>query len=348
MKRVLFYITGHGFGHATRIIKVINELSASAKNVLPVINTAVPKWLFDQQVTADFEYVLCENDIGAIQKDWRRVDKLETLKQYSQFMETESAFTAEQLDFVKQNKVTAIVTDIPASALLIAHKAGVSGFGITNFSWDWIYAPYVEEYPQYRFVVDHIRKCYGLADCLLRLPFYGDTSAFPVVEDIPLIATQSTLKRDKAVGQLGIDANKKIVLLYLGNFDYGRILSDEILRRQDYYFMPPEMCKNSHLPFQDLLNAADVVLTKPGYGMVSECIANQTPIMYTDREDFQEYEPLVAGISKYAHNSFVTQEDLFNGNWFEQIGHLLMTEYNWPKIAINGAQVAAKKILESI
>ena len=348
MKTVLFYITGHGLGHSTRIIEVINQLFTKAPEVLSLVNTSAPEWLFKQQVVADFRYIPCKNDIGAIQKDWRNVDKLETLRQYSEFIEKEVTFTKEQLHFVKQNNVAAIVSDIPAMAFVVAKKAGIPGFGITNFSWDWIYAPYAKEYPQYQFVVEHIRQCYCLADCLLRLPFYGDLSAFPVMEDIPLIATRSKMEKDNVIRYMNIGADKKIVLLYLGSFDYEKVLSDEILRKTNYHFMPPEMYTMSKLPFQALLKAADVVVTKPGYGIVSECIANKTPIMYTNREDFGEYHSLVKGIKKYTHNLFIPEEELLNGKWAEHLEYLLAAEYRWPEIAINGAEIAAAKILESI
>ena len=35
--------------------------------------------------------------------------------------------------------------------------------------------------------------------------------------------------------------------------------------------------------YEDLVAAVDVVLTKPGYGIVSECVANDTALLYTSR-----------------------------------------------------------------
>ncbi len=348
MKKILFYITGHGFGHAAPMTEVINQLIAKDPQLVPVINTGSPGWFFKRRIAADFEYISCENDIGAVQKDWRRVDKFETLRQYSEFIEKETVFMRQQVDFVKQNNVCAVISDIPAAAFVVAKKSGVPGIGITNFSWDWIYEPYLEEYPQYRFVVEHIRQCYSFADRLLRLPFHGDMSAFPVVEDIPLIAMRSTAERVQVLNDLNIDADRKIVLLYFGSFDYGKVLSDEMLKHRDYCFICPETDGVCELPFIDLIKAADVVVTKPGYSIVSECVANQTPIMYTAREDFSEYDVLVNGIRKYAHNCFIPERDMFGGKWAEYIDQLLAAEFSWPEIAINGAETAAAKILESI
>ena len=68
MRSILFYITGHGFGHATRVIETINQLSDKAPDVLALIATSVPKWLFEQQVKGDFRYINSEND-GTIGDD---------------------------------------------------------------------------------------------------------------------------------------------------------------------------------------------------------------------------------------------------------------------------------------
>jgi len=356
MERVLFYITGHGFGHATRVIEVINELVKAAPRVRPLISTAAPRWLFEERAAPGFEYLQCENDVGVAQKDWRGVDKRETLRRCAEFIRKELTLLQTQLDLVARTKVAAIVSDIPAVAFLVARKAGVPGFGITNFSWDWIYAPYLAEYPEYRFVVEHIRGSYSTADCLLRLPFHGDLSAFPVIEDIPLIARRSGLEREEIRRRLSLDRNRKMVLVYLGRFEHEKALSDppagrragETRRRDDYVFLAPRDIKPAGLLFQDLVKAADAVVTKPGYGIVSECIANRTPILYTSRQDFREYDALVDGIKKYAHGRFLPPEDFLGGRWAAHLDELLSAEYEWPEVAVNGAETAARRILRAM
>ena len=76
MKKILFYITGHGFGHATRTIEVINRLRSTERRFQPVISTTVPEWLFRREVNGDLQYVLCDNDVGAVQKDWKAKIKI--------------------------------------------------------------------------------------------------------------------------------------------------------------------------------------------------------------------------------------------------------------------------------
>ena len=56
-----------------------------------------------------------------------------------------------------------------------------------------------------------------------------------------------------------------------------------------------EQLYGSGLRYEDLVAACDVVATKPGYGIIAECVANRTAILYTSRGRFVEYDVLVAG-----------------------------------------------------
>ncbi|MFH1762453.1 MAG: hypothetical protein ABIA63_15245 [bacterium] len=346
MKKVLFYITGHGFGHAIPVIEVIKQLRKLNPDLMPVLNTAAPDTFFKRCLEGEYKYIRCKNDVGAIQKDWRYVDKLKTLERYANLIKQEPDLINEQMSFIRQNRIKAVISDIPAIAFVIAKEAGIPSFGISNFSWDWIYSPYVEEYPAFKYVVDHIRECYSKAGQLLRLPFHGDLSAFPVIHDIPLISQRAKLSREETIKRLNLNPAIKIVLVYLGNFDFRRVLTREILNNKNFTLVSFDILNGSNDMAPDLLNAADIVVTKPGIGIVSDAIAARTPVLYTSREDFQEYHVLVKGLKKYAHCRLLPLEDLLAGNWLEHLNALLSSEHNWPKIDVNGAEIAARKISE--
>ena len=42
----------------------------------------------------------------------------------------------------------------------------------------------------------------------------------------------------------------------------------------------------SGLRYEDLVHAADAVETKPGYGIIAECLAHETALLYTSRGHF--------------------------------------------------------------
>ena len=65
------------------------------------------------------------------------------------------------------------------------------------------------------------------------------------------------------------------------------------------------------LTYQDVVAAADVVISKPGYGIVSECIANNTALVYTSRGRFAEYDVFVAEMPRVLRCRFLSQDDLW-------------------------------------
>ncbi len=67
--------------------------------------------------------------------------------------------------------------------------------------------------------------------------------------------------------------------------------------------------------YEDLVRAVDVVVTKPGYGIISECLANDTALLYTSRGDFREYQVLVDAMPAFLRCAFIDHDDLFAGQW---------------------------------
>ena len=97
--------------------------------------------------------------------------------------------------------------------------------------------------------------------------------------------------------------------------------------------------------YQDLVAAADLVITKPGYGIISECVANDTPLLYTSRGPFVEYDVFVAEMPRVLRCRFLPQEDLRAGRWRPHIDALLAQSAPPERARIDGAQVAAALLL---
>ena len=66
--------------------------------------------------------------------------------------------------------------------------------------------------------------------------------------------------------------------------------------------------------YEDLVRAVDVVVTKPGYGIIAECLANDTALLYTSRGHFIEYDVLVAAMPHFLRARYIGHADLFAGD----------------------------------
>ena len=92
----------------------------------------------------------------------------------------------------------------------------------------------------------------------------------------------------------------------------------------------------------DLIAAADVVVTKPGYGIIADCISTATPMLYTSRGQFREYDLLVAEMPRFVQCRFISPPDLLGGRWRSSLEALLAQPAPPETIDVHGAETAAE------
>jgi hypothetical protein len=90
-----------------------------------------------------------------------------------------------------------------------------------------------------------------------------------------------------------------------------------------------------------VLASCDAVVSKPGYGILSDCVANAKPIVYAEREDFIEYPLLERELKRYLRNVHIPAADLYAG----QLGPALAASESAPApqetLRAGGAEKAA-------
>jgi L-arabinokinase len=364
---IVFYVSGHGFGHTSRIVQVIHALVRRRPDATIIVKTSAPRRLYDRAVGRPFEFMEMACDTGMAQVDSVRIDVAESLRQAEDFQAKLPDLASAEASFLSERAARVVVGDIPPLAFQAAAEAGIPSIAIGNFTWDWIYEAYpAESLPPF---VEDIRNTYRLARRALRLPMAGGFCGLEgVTRDIPFIARRSHREPDdvrRAVGLLPRHLDKPLVLASFGGYgieglDTGTIagLSDYRIAITDSPRKGPRLqpdagllhlserhLERAGLRYEDLVRAADVVVTKPGYGIISEAIANDTAILYTSRGHFVEYDVLVKEMPRYLRAEFIDQGNLLRGNWAPALEKLLNQPPPPEKPAMNGADVAATEIL---
>ena len=87
---------------------------------------------------------------------------------------------------------------------------------------------------------------------------------------------------------------------------------------------PPNLVLLPHdhgLSFQDLVLGADAVISKPGYGIISECVAaGQTPLVLCDgTPEFCEHAVLLDWAPRYLPLGRLSRAQLRGGEWSEAL-----------------------------
>jgi hypothetical protein len=329
-------------------MEVVRALWARRPEVTVHFRTVLPRWIFDFNLRGTFTLSACRLDVGAVQRDSLSLDAEATLRAYAALAARKDALIASEVAAVAPARPALIFADIPALAFDVAARLGVPGVAMTNFSWDWIYADYARDFAGYEAMVADLRTSYARATVLLRLPLHGDLSAFPHIADVPFVARSATLTRAAVCKRLGIGvALRRPPLVPRGvTFIVVQSAADDTVPPPPCRLVPTAELAAARVRHEDLVAAGDAVMTKPGYGIVAECIANATPIVYTPRGRFAEYACLVAGIEAHLPHAFISNEDLYAGRWTPALESVFAQPRRRPHVDVNGADVAADALLK--
>ena len=362
---VVFYISGHAFGHASRCIEVINALLAAGGHAQVVVRTSAARWLFDVTVRGPIEWhpVVC--DTGVEQRDSLNLDEPRTIEHAARFMAGLDDLAAAEAEFLRLRGATLVVGDIPPLAFRAAHLAGVPAVALGNFTWDWIYAGYPEALASAPDLVPAIRRAYGHASLALRLPMHGGFDAWcsPIV-DLPFVARHSAREPGEVRARIGVPEGRRLALASFGGLGISGLPLEPLGRLDGWSVVttahaleavgaPPPGVRvledaavyGSGLRYEDLVRAADVVVTKPGYGIIAECLANDTAILYTDRGRFAEYDVLVESMPGLVPCRYITRPDLLAGRWQDHLDAVAAQPWPAARPRTDGASLAARRLL---
>ena len=285
-----------------------------------------------------------ETDTGVVQIDSLHLDARATIDRAGTFMASFDARVAAEVELLRDQDAKAVIADLPPLGIAAAHAAGLPAIAYGNFTWDWIYANYDGSTDLAR----RIGEIYSHTTLALRLPMWGGFDTMPNVRDLPFVARQSHRDPEDTRRALGISLHNRVVLVSFGG--YGLHGSTKPNLHGYRVLWPGDVDEaamyDAGYRYEDLVRAVDVVATKPGYGIISECIANDTALLYTSRGNFREYPVLVQEMPQYLRCAFIEQDELLSGNWQPHLDRLLAQPLPPMKPATNGAEVAADLILK--
>lgn len=387
-KNILFYLSGHGFGHAVRQIEIMKEIFK--KNIEYncefniFVRTAAPEWLFansfghyfseyfrqrqrqyDKKCWSErFRFSHLINDVGTIQKDSLNIDSDATLRNARKFYLNIPKLAETEYSFIRANKIDIVVGDITPLAFAAANGTRIPAIGITNFSWDYIYEGFLDEHPAFEEVIDCLKTYYSRCDLLLKLPYSCPLDAFPKSKDVPLLARTPYLSREDVFDILNYNPkdfeNKKTAMISFGGFDTNGLKLNALNDFKDFIFLttlPPDSVSGypenvryvdtstAGISFENLFKIFDVIITKPGYGVVGDIICADSRCIYTDRGNFKEYDFLVSCLNNHARSAvYIEREKLLNCELSVALNAAFNENTNRSIIDTNGARCCAEII----
>ena len=139
-----YYITAHGYGHGVRSLDAIRALMSRSPDLAIHIVTDLPEdFLLNRLPKSPASVRPVPLDVGMVQLDSVRVDVEATLERVLDLVDREEQLLEREMQWQDEVGAGVVVCDIPSIPLDASSRRGVPALALGNFSWDWIYEPFV-------------------------------------------------------------------------------------------------------------------------------------------------------------------------------------------------------------
>ena len=136
----LFFISGHGFGHASRQVEIINALGARRPDLRVIIRSAVSPALLARTLRVPYELRPASATRASCRSTSIAHDDAATVRAaVDVLLRRSTTRVGRRPTRWPGTSVELIVGDIPPLAFEVAARLDVPSVAIANFTWDWIY-----------------------------------------------------------------------------------------------------------------------------------------------------------------------------------------------------------------
>ena len=287
--KILYYITDHGLGHASRTAAVVRELLQM--NAKVVIRNNDPLSFFKKSLPT-CKIIKGPTDFVPIMnsKNKMKFDIIKTRKSIHNWIKNLPKIIEKESILIKKEKPDIIVSDVSIMPILVASTNQIKSVVVSNFVWsDTLDLPNNTK--------TFLENAYKLADLVIKLPL-GTNMNFKNKIEFGLVARNATKSRNDVRNSLGI-RQKKLVLVSLGGIHKTHFNHSEKFKIVD--ISKYSKIKNSlqNLEGQNLINASDLVICKCGYGFSSECLSFGRRFFYILEPAHKEAKSIHTDLLKY-------------------------------------------------
>lgn len=323
MKCICFYLSDHGFGHVARNIPIIVSVVKNYDTFVYVVcgerHIEFAKRNLETMLTAEqykrVAFRADHTDVGLICKDGTLDVNTEALTKAT--TDSLSAFPEKaerEAKWLKENKIDAVLCDMPIWSIEACELANVPLLYVGNFTWTELYREFLPEkiwqtYAHYYSKIKHT-MLYALHN--------DEMLEFLKNSEISETSVTARPFDEKAVAEIRAKHNSPIIFVALG-------MSAQFKEPVDVRSMPCDFYTTEGVPLvgdnvevipyttintQDYVSAADYVITKAGWGTVSECLLAKKPMALFSRDGVLEDRTTIKLLEEKHLAVSVTQDDL--------------------------------------
>lgn len=345
--RIAAYLSGHGYGHAMRGSLVLAALKRHIPRLHISLKTRAPRWLFTD-LDGDIAFNQTPVDVPPVQIDAFTMEIHQTVEALKRWIAKSETWIHKESQWLKAENINIVIADISPWASAAAHAAGVPSALIGNFTWDWIYSNLSDEYSLFDSIIPILRAHYSKSDWV----FVPEPAALIMTDTYPIhigmIGKQCLYSREEVRKRMSLPSHVPLVLITFGGIGANDFDFEKLNAGNRFVFMSTEPRPNlkrcitfdpKTVEHACLMQAADVVVGKLGYGTVVESIIHGTPILYTPRDGWPENRILTDAVANRIPARALPRQRFISCDWLESLNELLDSPRGEPQSAYGADQI---------
>ena len=324
---ICFYVSDYGYGHASRDIAIIRRILDEFNDVKVYVKTDGPFHFVQQSLPhKNVEVIQTKNDVGVVfKKNSVTVDRERTRNVLDEWIVSWDDYVQSEKKFCRDHNIDLILSDVTPQPFIVADELGIPSIAISNFTWHYIFHNLFGDIP----ATERIKEAYQSADNALILPFNEEMHIFKKKKMIGLVSRGITMDGHEIRRRCGISDDE--MLVYVG---VGMSFDPSFMRNMKPIEAPMKflISSNAELPFdnvvripidetetQNYIAACDLVVSKTGYGTVSEAIRAKIPMLLLRRDGFKEDELIGNRVEGLGIGRFISGESFLDGTWANEL-----------------------------
>ncbi|MDR3088801.1 MAG: hypothetical protein LBU39_03175 [Desulfobulbaceae bacterium] len=344
--RLACFVSGHGFGHAARVVAVLEALRQRSPEVFIEIFTSAPEFIFAQSLQK-YRYHFLPADVGPVWKDAFTLDLAATLDQLERFLHFDPATVetlARQIDTCQ-----AVLCDISPLGLAVAKKAKIPSVLLEQFTWDWLYSHYLAEFPLFAQPIETLAALYSRVTWHIQVePICRQSQAVlrcaPIARR-PRGGAQALRERLLRPGQKLVAVSLPAPIINAMSWSaisahadcHVAIVGQDATEASDDHIsrFGPELYR------PDLIAAADVTLCGPSASTLAECAQAGCPTLLVTGAGLPEEQAAREYARQHLGGDECAPHSLLNGDWCSALPALFAGPRPQPSAANGGLAVAS-------
>ena len=351
-KHLLVCISPHGYGHTAQTASVVNALRRNIPDLRLTLRTTVPHTLLAARFDGPFTHLPTVSDFGMKMVSAVQVLTEESALAYADFHADWDHKVKQEAEQLRALAPDMVLANVPYLPLAGAASAGIRSAALCSLNWMDIYAHYCGERPEAGHILDQMHAAYNSAALFLRPQPSMPMPALTNARAIGPIARVGRNRRDEINSILKLAGDETLVLVAPGGIPtrwpmehWPRLPRVRWIVQSDWHVTHPDAValETLNMPITDVMRSDVVLLGKPGYGSVAECVCNDTPMLYLMRHDWPEEPYLLEWLHQYGRGLPVDNRAVQSGALSAALEELLAQPANM-RVDPSGIQDAAEHL----